>query len=236
MHFARAAPAKRVAARKPGDWVVDAYAAIDALSAGVLRADEPTAAAAFEDAWPVLRRRVLRHCLAGGVFRVAVQDEVAQEVRAETWRGLRSYRGTTTREFNGWFRRVSWARVCRAVASEAKQPLTVSNLAGGRGGDNAADDADRAMNAASRDRPRDENPAGPLMHGEEMRAMKDCLEQLQVVDEAAFGVVAVRFLADLDDPTFAVIARILDRPLSTVKEQSKRALDALRRCLEKKLE
>lgn len=214
---------------------VNSYKAIDDLAAGGLRGDDSAARLLLDIAWPVLLKRVIRTCWATHIQNFDTQNDVVQEVALDVWQCRRRYNGTSIREFNGWFYKISWARVCRAVDKKVKQRRTIPLLPT----DPAEQDGARRLDGAPTELGMGgfakDDPAGPALAAEEKVAIHECLERLGHEDSAAYDVLALRFFANNADPTRAKISEILGRPLGTVKEQYARGLQAIERCLKRKL-
>lgn len=211
---------------------MDPYCAIEALAKGGLRDDDAAANRLLECAWPVLSRRVLRHCWAVGMGNRSYLEDVIQDVLLEVWRCRNRYRGQTDWEFNGWFYRISWAKVCRAIATKTKQPRSASGFSTVVSDGSDLDHLDIRHSGVETHGASYDDPAGPAIAAEAKHALRECLEKLRSDNPAAYDVLALRLFAGMSNAPFNEIAEVLCRPRTTVQEQSSKGLQAMRRCLE----
>ena len=166
-------------------------------------------------------RLVLAH--QSRVFNVALRimgdpdsaSDATQEAFISAYRSLRRYRGGS---FQGWLLRIVTNACYDELRRRKRRPATsIEELSTEPDGD----PGEARLTLASRQ----QGPEAAAEHAELSRAIEDCLRRLP--DE--FRVVAV--LADVQGYEYAEVARMVGKPLGTVKSRLARARGRLRDCL-----
>ena len=184
------------------------YDALEELAAGGLRRPDSRSRALLTCAWPILQRRVRRVCWSVGIRDAGQRHEVEQRVGLELWGCRMNYRGSTTREFNGFF-----FQIARRIASRVrKEPDPVGSPEGSWEPGSRSDE--------------------PALPPEEKQGVRECLQRLCREDSKAYDAV---FLVYLLGMTHEEAGRLLKRRKSTVGERVQRGLRRLKRCLEGRL-
>jgi RNA polymerase sigma factor (sigma-70 family) len=143
-------------------------------------------------------------------------SDAAQETFISAYRNLRRYRGGS---FQGWLLRIVTNACYDELRRRKRRPATsIDDLAQEPDGDAG----EVGLSLASHH----EGPEAAAERSELSRAIEDCLRHLP--DE--FRVVAV--LADVQGFEYAEVARIVGKPLGTVKSRLARARARLRDCLQ----
>lgn len=167
-------------------------------------------------------RLVLAH--QSRVFNVALRimgdedsaSDAAQETFISAYRSLRRFRGGS---FQSWLLRIVTNSCYDELRRRKRRPATsIDDLTA----EPEADQAEASLSLASRH----EGPEAAAERSELSRAIEDCLRRLP--DE--FRVVAV--LADVQGYEYAQVAKMVGKPLGTVKSRLARARARLRDCLQ----
>ena len=166
-------------------------------------------------------RLVLAH--QSRVFNVALRimgdpdsaSDATQEAFISAYRNVRRYRGGS---FQGWLLRIVTNACYDELRRRKRRPATsIEELSTEPDGD----PGEAGLSLASRH----QGPEVAAEDAELSRAIEDCLRRLP--DE--FRVVAV--LADVQGYEYAEVARMVGKPLGTVKSRLARARARLRDCL-----
>ena len=157
--------------------------------------------------------------LLGVILRIVRQrepsEDVLQEVYVNVWKSAGSYDAALSQPLT-WLSRI--ARI-DSLRRDQTQPQTVS----AHGEDDAEGDDDLL------ERQPDDSP-GPLdllVHAAEAHALRDCMSQLGGEQQQALALAFYQGLSHSE------VAEHLNQPLGTVKSWVRRALQALKGCLDR---
>ena len=166
--------------------------------------------------------------LFGVVLRIqrdrAVAEELLQEIYITLWRSAAGFDAARSQPLT-WLTHIARNRAIDSLRRAEAQPRTVSALAGaGACDDDDGEDAQRRALEALPD-----PSAGPfdlLRQASESRQLGHCMEHLSAVQRQSVA------LAFYDGLSHAEVAERLRQPLGTVKSWVRRALQALKNCLD----
>ncbi len=163
--------------------------------------------------------------LFGVVLRIqrdhAVAEELLQEIYVALWKSAAGFDAARSQPLT-WLTHIARNRAIDSLRRAEAQPQTVA-LPGG-GDDDDADDANRRALEALPD-----EAAGPfdlLRQASDARQLGQCMEHLSAAQRQSVA------LAFYDGLSHAEVAERLRQPLGTVKSWVRRALLALRSCLD----
>lgn len=143
-------------------------------------------------------------------------SDAAQETFISAYRNIRRFRGGS---FRSWLIRIVTNSCYDELRRRKRRPATsIDELST----DPEADQTEAGLSLASHH----EGPEAAAERSELSRAIEDCLRHLP--DE--FRVIAV--LADVQGFEYAEVARMVGKPLGTVKSRLARARARLRDCLQ----
>lgn len=166
--------------------------------------------------------------LFGVVLRIqrdrAVAEELLQEIYITLWRSAAGFDAARSQPFT-WLTQIARNRAIDSLRRAAAQPRPASPVAGaGSGDDDDGEDAQRRAIEALPD-----ESAGPfelLRQASDARRLGHCMEDLSAVQRQSVA------LAFYDGLSHAEVAERLHQPLGTVKSWVRRALQALKNCLD----
>lgn len=167
--------------------------------------------------------------LFGVVLRIqrdrAVAEELLQEIYVTLWRQAASFDAARSQPLT-WLTHIARHRAIDSLRRAEAQPRPVSAMSFGAGdGDDDPDEWQRRIVEAVPD-----DAAGPLdllRRASEARQLGQCMERLSAAQRQS---VALAFYEGL---SHAEVAERLRQPLGTVKSWVRRALLALRGCLDR---
>ena len=169
--------------------------------------------------------------LFGVVLRIqrdrALAEELLQEIYVALWRSAAGFDAARSQPLT-WLTHIARNRAIDSLRRAEAQPRVVSLAAvgsdGNDGNDGDADDAERRALEALPD-----EAAGPfelLKRASEARQLGRCMEHLSAAQRQSVA------LAFFDGLSHAEVAERLRQPLGTVKSWVRRALMALKTCLD----
>lgn len=168
--------------------------------------------------------------LFGVVLRIqrdrAVAEELLQEIYVTLWRSAAGFDAARSQPLT-WLTHIARNRAIDSLRRAETQPRALSLVAGGGSGDGDGDGEDaqrRALEALPDD------AAGPfelLRQASEARQLGHCMEHLSAAQRQSVA------LAFYDGLSHAEVAERLRQPLGTVKSWVRRALLALKGCLDR---
>lgn len=168
--------------------------------------------------------------LFGVVLRIqrdrAVAEELLQEIYVTLWRSAAGFDAARSQPLT-WLTHIARNRAIDSLRRAETQPRALSFVGGGGAGDDA-DDADDAQRRAIEAVP--DEAAGPfdlLRQASEARQLGHCMEHLSAAQRQSVA------LAFYDGLSHAEVAERLQQPLGTVKSWVRRALLALKSCLDR---
>jgi RNA polymerase sigma-70 factor (ECF subfamily) len=160
--------------------------------------------------------------LLGVILRIVRQrepsEDVLQEVYVNVWKSAGSYDAALSQPLT-WLSRIARNRAIDSLRRDQTKPQTVS----AHGEDDAEGDDDLL------ERQPDDSP-GPLdllVHAAEAHALRDCMSQLGGEQQQALALAFYQGLSHSE------VADHLNQPLGTVKSWVRRALQALKGCLDR---
>lgn len=173
-------------------------------------------------AFATLYQRTSAHLL-GVVLRIqrdrAHAEDILQEIYINVWRAAGSFDAAQSQPMT-WLTSIARNRAIDSLRRRQTQPQLVSTTLGDAGADEADDDA-YAQHADESD-----GPLELLSRASDARSLEACM---QVLSPAQRHSVALAFY---DGLSHAEVAQHLRQPLGTVKSWLRRALTALKTCLD----
>ena len=171
--------------------------------------------------------------LFAGVLRIqrdrAVAEELLQEIYITLWRSAAGFDAARSQPLT-WLTHIARNRAIDSLRRAETQPRALS-LVGGGGSSDGGDDADDAQRRALEALP--DEAAGPfdlLRQASDARRLGHCMEHLSAAQRQSVA------LAFYDGLSHAEVAERLQQPLGTVKSWVRRALLALKGCLDRGVE
>jgi len=169
--------------------------------------------------------------LFGVVLRIqrdrAVAEELLQEIYVTLWRSAAGFDAARSQPLT-WLTHIARNRAIDSLRRAEAQPRTVSVTGTAGADDDEADEAQRRLVEAVPD-----EAAGPfdlLSQAGEARQLGRCMEHLSAAQRQSVA------LAFYDGLSHAEVAERLHQPLGTVKSWVRRALLALKSCLDRSVE
>jgi RNA polymerase sigma factor (sigma-70 family) len=166
--------------------------------------------------------------LFGVVLRIqrdrAIAEELLQEIYVTLWRSAAGFDAARSQPLT-WLTHIARNRAIDSLRRAETQPRALSLPAGAGDGEGDADDAQRRAIEAVPD-----EAAGPfdlLRQASEARQLGQCMEHLSAAQRQSVA------LAFYDGLSHAEVAERLQQPLGTVKSWVRRALLALKSCLDR---
>jgi RNA polymerase sigma factor (sigma-70 family) len=171
-------------------------------------------------AFATLYQKTSAHLL-GVVLRIqrdrALAEDIVQEIYINVWRAAGSFDAAQSQPMT-WLTSIARNRAIDGLRRRQTQPQTISTAAGD--GDDADDDA-YALHADESD-----GPLELLSRASDARALDACMRGLTPAQRHSVA------LAFYDGLSHAEVATHLRQPLGTVKSWLRRALAALKSCLD----
>lgn len=171
-------------------------------------------------AFATLYQKTSAHLL-GVVLRIqrdrALAEDIVQEIYINVWRAAGSFDAAQSQPMT-WLTSIARNRAIDSLRRRQTQPQTVSPNVGN--GDDADDDA-YAQHADESD-----GPLELLSRASDARALEACMRSLSPAQRHSVA------LAFFDGLSHAEVASHLRQPLGTVKSWLRRALTALKSCLD----
>jgi RNA polymerase sigma-70 factor (ECF subfamily) len=152
-----------------------------------------------------------------------VAEELLQEIYVTLWKQAAGFDAARSQPLT-WLTHIARNRAIDSLRRAEAQPQVARFAAGGDGDDDDADDAQRRALEALPD-----DAAGPfelLRQASEARQLGRCMEHLSAAQRQSVA------LAFYDGLSHAEVAERLRQPLGTVKSWVRRALLALKSCLD----
>lgn len=169
--------------------------------------------------------------LFGVVLRIqrdrAVAEELLQEIYITLWRSAAGFDAARSQPLT-WLTHIARNRAIDSLRRAEAQPRALSLVGGGGDGDDDGEDAQRRMLEGMPD-----EAAGPLellRQASDARQLGHCMEHLSAAQRQSVA------LAFYDGLSHAEVAERLRQPLGTVKSWVRRALLALKGCLDRGVE
>ncbi len=168
--------------------------------------------------------------LFGVVLRIqrdrAVAEELLQEIYVTLWRSAAGFDAARSQPLT-WLTHIARNRAIDSLRRAEAQPRALLSVPGAGGSDDEGD-VDDAQRRAIEALP--DESAGPfelLRQASEARQLGQCMEHLSAVQRQSVA------LAFYDGLSHAEVAERLQQPLGTVKSWVRRALLALKSCLDR---
>jgi len=172
--------------------------------------------------------------LFGVVLRIqrdrAVAEELLQEIYVTLWRSASGFDAARSQPLT-WLTHIARNRAIDSLRRAEAQPRALTVVGAGGHGSGEDDDADEARRRLLEAVP--DEAAGPfelLSQAGEARELGRCMEHLSAAQRQSVA------LAFYDGLSHAEVAERLHQPLGTVKSWVRRALLALKSCLDRSVE
>ena len=173
-------------------------------------------------AFATLYRRTSAHLLAV-VLRIhrdrAQAEDIVQEIYVNVWRAAGSFNAAQSQPLT-WLTSIARNRAIDGARRRQTQPLLHSNLSGDAEAEN--DEVDAYDHVADES----DGPLALLSRASDARSLEHCMRGLSAPQRHSVA------LAFYDGLSHAEVAQHLRQPLGTVKSWLRRALAALKACLE----
>lgn len=177
------------------------------------------------EAFATLYRRSASH-LMGVVLRIerdrARAEDILQDIYVNVWRAAGQFDAAQSQPLT-WLTSIARNRAIDALRRRQTQPLIEAPSAPHAAGDSEPDDADVYEHLAD---PGD-GPLALLSRASDARGLEQCMQGLSAAQRQCIA------LAFYDGLSHAEVAQHLREPLGTVKSWLRRALAALKTCLER---
>jgi RNA polymerase sigma-70 factor (ECF subfamily) len=173
-------------------------------------------------AFATLYRRTSAHLL-GVVLRIhrdrAMAEDIVQEIYVNVWRSAASFDAAQSQPLT-WLTSIARNRAIDAVRRRQTQPQLESSVSEVTHGDAEVDLYDHVADDS-------DGPLALLSRASDARSLAACMQGLSAAQRQCVA------LAFYDGLSHAEVAQQLREPLGTVKSWLRRALIALRSCLER---
>jgi RNA polymerase sigma-70 factor (ECF subfamily) len=176
-------------------------------------------------AFATLYERTSAHLL-GVVMRIhrdrAQAEDVLQEVYVNVWRAAQSFDAAQSQPLT-WLTSIARNRAIDSLRRTQAQPQLRSNIVAGGAGSGPDDEETDVYDTVADDAP---GPLDLLSRASDARALHGCMQSLSAAQRQSVA------LAFYDGLSHAEVADAMRQPLGTVKSWVRRALLALKACLD----
>jgi RNA polymerase sigma factor (sigma-70 family) len=177
-------------------------------------------------AFATLYQRTSAHLL-GVVLRIqrdrALAEDIVQEIYINVWRAAGSFDAAQSQPLT-WLTSIARNRAIDGLRRRQTQPQLQTTVSAGAAGDAAGEDGENDPYGQVADTA--EGPLDLLSRASDARSLEHCMQGLSAPQRHSVA------LAFYDGLSHAEVAQHLRQPLGTVKSWLRRALSALKSCLD----